>query len=42
MPLGKERCDTMRGSVENAFMIIHNPLVDLYQWLLSVIPEDMA
>ena len=32
----------MRGSVENAFMMIHNPLVDFYQWLLSVIPEEMA
>lgn len=28
----------MRGSVENGFLFIHNPLVDLYQWLLSVIP----
>jgi len=28
----------MRGSIENAFMFIHNPLVDLYQWLLSVVP----
>jgi hypothetical protein len=28
----------MRGSVENAFLFVHNPLVDLYQWLLSVIP----
>lgn len=28
----------MRGSVESAFMFIHNPLVDLYQWLLSVVP----
>lgn len=30
----------MRGSVEDAFMFIHNPLVGFYQWLLSVIPED--
>lgn len=42
MSLGRERCDIMRGSVENAFMLIHNPLVDLYQWLLSVLPADMA
>lgn len=42
MSPGRERCVTMRGSVENAFMIIHNPLVGLYQWLLSVLPEDMA
>ena len=32
----------MRGSVENAFMAIHNPLVDLYQWLISMLPEDDA
>ena len=32
----------MRGSVENAFMMIHNPLVDFYLWLLIVIPEEMA
>ncbi len=42
MPPGSERYDIMRGSVENAFMFIHNPLVDLYQWLLSVLPADMA
>lgn len=42
MPLVSERCNIMRGSVENAFMFIHNPLVDFYQWLLSVIPADMA
>ena len=28
----------MRASVENVFMSIHMPLVDIYEWLINMIP----
>ncbi len=28
----------MRQSVENVFMSVHTPLVELYQWVIGMIP----